>query len=216
MREVKVKLYQFNELQLKQAKERAREWMREGNSEDFDPEFEQFETAAKLLGIDLDSRAIQTHGGKTRYEPHILYSGFSSPGDGASFVGTYEFNPGCSEAIREEFGGDGDMNTRLHEIADGLTTLHVGWKLLGKSPGTVKITQDGRGVHKYTMGLEMSDANEALTCDDEQALLKLMRDFADWIYRSLEAEYEWLMSNEAIDESLEANEYEFTEDGERA
>jgi hypothetical protein len=44
----------------------------------------------------------------------------------------------------------------------------------------------------------------------------LMRDFADWIYKGLEAEYDYRMSDEAVDEAMEVNEYEFTEEGEPA
>lgn len=37
-----------------------------------------------------------------------------------------------------------------------------------------------------------------------------------WIYRSLEAEYEYRQSDAVVDEDIRANEYEFTEGGERA
>jgi hypothetical protein len=37
-----------------------------------------------------------------------------------------------------------------------------------------------------------------------------------WIYRQLEREYEWLMSDEQVDESIRINEYEFTEEGKLA
>jgi hypothetical protein len=42
-----------------------------------------------------------------------------------------------------------------------------------------------------------------------------MRDFADWIYDQLRKEYEYQMSDEQVDETLIANEYEFDEDGDR-
>jgi hypothetical protein len=38
--------------------------------------------------------------------------------------------------------------------------------------------------------------------------------FCREIYRALETEYDYLTSEEAIIETIEANEYEFTEDGE--
>ena len=43
-----------------------------------------------------------------------------------------------------------------------------------------------------------------------------MRDFAQWIYDSLEKEYEYQMSDEFVTENIEANEYEFDEEGNRA
>jgi hypothetical protein len=47
----------------------------------------------------------------------------------------------------------------------------------------------------------------------ETRLIDLMRDFARWIYKSLEQEYDYRLSDEAIDESL--GQYEFDEDGEQ-
>lgn len=43
-----------------------------------------------------------------------------------------------------------------------------------------------------------------------------MRAFADWIYRQLETEYDYQNSDEQVDESIIANEYEFTEEGKPA
>lgn len=43
-----------------------------------------------------------------------------------------------------------------------------------------------------------------------------MREFADWIYSRLEAEYEYQNADEQVDESIRINEYEFAEDGNRA
>ena len=43
-----------------------------------------------------------------------------------------------------------------------------------------------------------------------------MREFADWIYGRLEEDYESQNSDENVDYILEANDYEFDEDGERA
>ena len=62
-------------------------------------------------------------------------------------------------------------------------------------------------------GKEFTWNGKAVSDDDEESLKQLMRDFADWIYSSLEKEYDYLTSDEAIAESLRANEIEFTEDG---
>lgn len=42
---------------------------------------------------------------------------------------------------------------------------------------------------------------------------KALRDFNRWIFRRLQDEYEYLTSDEQVEESIRANEYEFTEDG---
>lgn len=211
MRTVEVKLFQFDELS-DAAKEKARDWYREGN--DFDPEFESFETAAKLLGISIASRDVPLMSGKMRQEPDIRYSGFSSQGDGASFVGSYEFAKGCSKAIRAEFPED----KTLHRIADALTVLQSRKVLAFQSrePITANITQSGNSVHKYTMDIELDEGTVYLSEDETKELLELMRDFAQWIYDALEADYNYQQEDEVVDDNILANEYEFTEEGERA
>ena len=48
-----------------------------------------------------------------------------------------------------------------------------------------------------------------------KAFIQLMRDFADWIYKEIEADYDYITSDEAINERLtEDGDYEFTEEGE--
>jgi len=42
-----------------------------------------------------------------------------------------------------------------------------------------------------------------------------MRDFARYMYESLEAEYDYRQSNECIDEILKDGDYQFDEDGDR-
>jgi hypothetical protein len=80
------------------AKETARDWMRECENKDFDTEFifEEARTVAGILGIEFNVTREGT--------ADIRYSGFSSQGDGASFVGSYSHAPNSPAKIREEFG----------------------------------------------------------------------------------------------------------------
>lgn len=205
-------VYQYSELS-DEAKEKARDSWRDTEAEDFGSHgelFENAETAAKLLGITFDTNTVKLHGWKTREESHIMYSGFWSQGDGASFTGSYEYRY-CVQTVRDEFGTD----EKLWAIADGLTALnsrirmmHDGLWLNGK------ITQDGRYVHKMTMDAMVYDSEgEEFSYDDPitKDFLELMRDFAQWIYDGLEKEYYWRTSDEAIEDYL--NDREFDEDG---
>ena len=212
MRTVEVGLYSFSELS-DEAKEKARDWWREQESQDFDPEYEPYETAATLLGIDFDSRQTgTTRAGKAIYQSAIMYSGFYSQGDGASFTGSWSLAPDCCTAIRKEFPEDTD----LHSIADALNAFQCGTILSqGSRNISAKITQnDHHYSHKYTMGAEVYDADgNEIDADVSESFLEIMRDFAQWIYDKLEADYDYRMSNEVVDDSIEANEYEFEEDG---
>lgn len=189
------------------AKETARGWMRDCEMQDFDTEFmfEDFGRAAGILGIEFNTTRDGTH--------DIRYSGFCSQGDGASFVGSYSNAPGASIKIREEFHGATD----LHEIADGLTALQVGYRLSCGKFISASITQnDNHYCHARTMDIYVSEGEDEdvpFDCDGENRLLKLMRDFADWMYKSLEAEHDYRLSDECIDEMMEG--HEFDEDGDR-
>jgi hypothetical protein len=201
-------VYTFDKLS-DEAKETARGWMRECEQEDFDPDFvfEDARTAAKILGIEFNVTRNGT--------ADIRYSGFCMQGDGASFVGTYSHAPGASQKIREEFGTD----TALHAIADGLMALQIGYRLATGHFFHADIRQSGNYCHERTMSLadvtddQTGEGVEGDWQEIETRLIDLMRDFARWIYKSLEQEYDYRLSDEAIDESL--GQYEFDEDGEQ-
>ena len=211
MRVMETTVYQFEELS-DEAKERAREWYREGEGEYFSSDpfiYESAETAAKLLGIEFDTA-------RDGREPAIAWSGFWCQGDGASFAGTYTFTRGAADAVRSEF----PTNTALHAIADGLQALQAHYKLSGAGPGNLegKVTKDGRYAHEYSMDATVTDSETGEEPEDseiDKRFLELMRDFARWIYRGLESEYESRQENEYVDDQIIANEYEFDEDGNR-
>jgi hypothetical protein len=213
MRTLEVQVYQFSELP-DEAKDKAREWVRDLEAQDFEPCYGQYDDAAKLLGIAIDETGKKQFG--VLSTPDIRYSGFSSQGDGASFTGRYDFKPCCQE-IRAEFPTD----TKLHAIADGLTALHNRLRLLtgqNLEGGVSRSERSGSYYHNGTMdAVVLTAEGDELDWDDPvtKEFLELMRDFAQWIYDGLEAEYDYRMSDAAIDESIEANEYEFDEDGDR-
>lgn len=183
-------------------------WWRELESQDFGAHgelTEPYETAAKIIGITFATHDVKLMGGNTRSEPDIRWSGFSSQGDGASFVGSYEYAKGSAKGIRAEFPTD----VVLHKIADELATMQKnnGYKV------TARITQGGHYVHKYTMDAEVFKGDDYAPEDVHRLTLETMRAFAQWIYDGLQAEYEYRLSDENVDESIRANEYEFLEDG---
>jgi hypothetical protein len=49
----------------------------------------------------------------------------------------------------------------------------------------------------------------------EETVVEALRDLARWLYRQLEAEYDHLTSDEAVEEGIVINEYTFTEGGRR-
>ena len=54
-----------------------------------------------------------------------------------------------------------------------------------------------------------------MTADAEDTVSEALRDLARWLYRQLECEYDYLSSDEVVDETIIANDYTFTDAGRR-
>lgn len=201
-------LYQFDELS-GDAKECVRDWYRGLIESDELADCNDWQAIAAILGIEFDTRPIEMTNGKTRREPKIWWSGFSSQGDGASWEGWYSYSKGASARIRQY----APQYKRLHAIADTLQAVQR--RNFYRLQATV--TQSGRYVHEMTMRFDVSRTDDIdVSESDEETLCEALRDFARWIYRQLEAQWDYLNSDESVDESIRANEYEFTELGEIA
>ena len=142
----------------------------------------------------------------------IFFSGFSSRGDGACF--------------------DADVNVEKalnaflmcnHPARNFDVAAYEKWLILAER-GTIgahirKVGPHNRYSHANTRDLELDCDFSQKTWDKLglgacQDLLESIRyDACQEIYSSLEKEYEYLTGREAILETIEANEYEFTEDG---
>jgi hypothetical protein len=207
MRTITRNVYKFSELS-DSAGEKAREWWREGQL-DYDwweYTYDWFEEICQAIGIDLDTKPVKLMNGKTRYDPRIYFSGFCSQGDGACFGGRYAYKRGCKKAVREVCG-----DKVVHGIVDELVDAQRerGYKLV------CDIKHSGRYCHEYTMRFELVD-DLPYRASSEERIGEAMRDLARWLYRQLEAEHDYLPSDESCLESMEANGYEFYEDGTRA
>lgn len=209
MQTIEKTIYKFDELD-DSAKDKARDWYRSSvftESHEWEFCFDDAVTCAAILGIEIDTRTWTNPSGFSGSEPKIYFSGFCSQGDGASFVGNYRYMKGAAKAIRQHAPDD----KTLHTIADTLQAIQKRnfYRL------RASITQSGPYYHAYTMRIETEDCeNEYRDLrGDDQAIDACMRDFADWIYSQLENEYDYQSSDEAIDEAITANEYEFNEDG---
>lgn len=198
-------VYKFDELS-ERAKEKAREWFREGNL-DYDWwefVYEDAERIAERLGIEFRTHEVKLYGGGARHDSCIYFRGFYSQGDGACFEGTYSYKKGSVKAIKEYAPQD----KTLHSIAEGLYEIqrqHF-YRV------TASVKHSGHYCHAYCMDIEV-DVDGRYDKEASDGVTELLRDFANWIYKQLEAEYDYRMSDEAVDQDIEANDYEFDEDG---
>lgn len=200
--------YKFDELSDK-AKDKAREAYTGDGYLDYDwwdCTYEDVVRVAAVLGITISERTFKTMSGKTRGEPNIQFSGFGSQGDGASFSGHYRYNPEAIVQI-QHYCKDED----LIELAQQLTTMQLTRRLCGWDYFSGRIETDGR-YNSIRVSLNESDLDEGDTNDIESEFQQLMQNFCSWIYKQLESQYDWLMSDECVDEYLRDG-MEFDEDG---
>ena len=171
----------------------------------WDSVYADFENICKIIGVVVDGD-----------EPS--FTGFASQGDGASFTGTYrayafDLRAGEQHNFYElapaEIRKHAPEDEELHRIADELCMLSRVY-----FPLYISIKRFGTNyVHEQTMNccVEPVDADPDDWADEvhdylqEQGTL-LMRDLARWLYRTLEDEYDYLTSDEAVWDTIEANE----------
>ncbi|MBY0137615.1 antitoxin of toxin-antitoxin stability system [Paracoccus yeei] len=208
---IETTVYRLDELS-EAAKDNARAWYREGGFDYdwYDAVYEDFRRIADILGIRIKSRTVRLMGGGVRQEPCIWFTGFWSQGDGAAFEGHYSYRKGTAAEIRTYAPKD----VELHRIADALHQAQRRnfYQL------TAEATHRGRYYHEYCMAISVerdSPTWQDMTADAEETVIEALRDLARWLYRQLEREYDYLTSDEAVDEAIVANEYSFTVDGKR-
>lgn len=205
MKEITVKVYGITELNDK-AKEKARAWYREDafNFPWYESIYEDAGAVAARMGITI-AAADRGKGLK------IYFSGFSSQGDGACFEGAWaacDVKPG---QVKEYAPQD----VELHRIAD------IFEKVAKRYPNArFSVRHSGHYYHNRctSFDVEIVDENDnhietEIANQTHDELVEATRDFMLWIYRSLEKEYEWLNSDQQIDEAIQANDYTFREDG---
>lgn len=196
-------VFSFDELS-DEAKERARDWYRGCIDElDFDCEIDEFATICDIIGIDLDTHEVKLMGGKTRREPNIYWSVGYCQSDYAAFEGRYDYKATAERELRKINDDDAWAPIR---IAKALAKI--------QADNAFGLTAVIKYTDYYGFSVTVRDRrNEDRTVEEEDAVEELLRDLAHYLYRQLRDQSDYLHSDEAVDESIEANGYEFTEDG---
>lgn len=191
---VTINTYTFPELSEK-AKDKARQYYHDVYMSDgfwYECIIEDAKEVGKILGFDIEN---------------IYFSGFWSQGDGASWSGDYRYEKGAPAKVAGYTGKDSE----LIRIAQGLQDIQRRnfYKLVAS------VSRTGYYCHSHTMRADVEDRTDPYrdVSGAEEDLLKLFRDFADWIYSNLEKEYDYRTSDAAIAEDFDANGVLFTADG---
>lgn len=231
-----ITVYKFNELSDK-AKEKAREWYRKGALSYvwWDAVYEDIKHVATRLGIEFSNKKNENS------TPAIYFSGFCSQGDGASFEGcwSHKAKPQLTspDAVfrRKALNTDERHASFEQAIKDYAPKdeklIYIARELDTFTNYSCRIITSGRYSHEYAMnfthyakvskyhhiahetGRYSVDIDEVEENNFTKRVEETLRNFARWIYRQLEKEYDYLNSNEFIDESILTNNYKFDEDG---
>ena len=208
---IETTVYRLDELS-DEAKDKARAWYREGGFDYdwYDAVYEDFQQIAEILGVRFKTRTVRLMGGGSRQKPRIFFSGFWSQGDGACFEGYYSYPKYATAEIRSYAPQD----RILHGIADAVQSVQQRnfYQLRAEA------THRGHYHHEYCMAISVerdSPTWQDMTADAEEVVIEALRDLARWLYRQLEREYDYLTSDETVDETIAANGYTFTSDGKR-
>ncbi|QYW06445.1 hypothetical protein uan_033 [Pseudomonas phage UAntarctica] len=217
-RVIETPVFTFDQLS-DEAKKRALEKNYDWNVDHdwWDGVYEDAIMMGEIIGISIDTR----RGSK---EPAIYFSGFSSQGDGASCECSYSYKVGARKELKSaapeyyQEGGKGpwikqEGNVELHRICKELTAVqrkHF-YQL------EAKVSTYGNYSHSGCTRVTVEHAEERYRDigDAESDITQLLRDFMDWIYSRLEAEHDYLTSDEQIRDALIANEVEFDMEGNR-
>ena len=169
--------------------------------------YEDAARMAALLGIEIDQ-----HSGKDGTRgPMIWFTGFCSQGDGACFQGTYRPKADAVDAIKAECNDETLISLAERLVVACVTTTLHGDATLHRAD----VSTTGRYSHSNTMQAtyhydpEYPDNPDTL----EDEVIKCLREFADWIYKQLEAEHDYLIGDEAIKERLMDCACVYDEDG---
>lgn len=191
------------------AKEKARAWYRRGNLDDdwWDTVTDDFTTICGILGVSLRTRAVKLMGGGTRDKPSIYFRGFSSQGDGACFEGRYAYAKASVPRIKAYAPKDETLQAIARRLEKTQKRNFFAIK--------AKIEHRGHYYHEQSMLIDVHRDGAGMTADAEDDVAEALRDLARWLYRSLETEFDYLNSDEVVDEAIIVNDYTFTADGGR-
>lgn len=204
------------------AKERAREAWRQADlaEEWWDATYEDAIRIGELIGIEVGQRDYKTVSGKTRQEPDIYFSLYVQ-GSGACFSGTLHIARlnGAAERLAAEIGTSSDGDQSLHDLAAIAQALYhqillraftrrlrgpmapdpdQPWGELSEIAitDTVKIKGDDSYYRTCV------DADEDRPEEIEQAMNDYLAAFASWLHGQLEAECDYLYSDEVVDDAI--------------
>lgn len=190
-----IEAYDLNEFEFDDLSESAKQTAIDYLTDDIDCSFlyEDFVRAGEMIGVEFGTRR------GTWSEPCIWWSGFYHQGSGLGFDGTYRYAKGAPKAVAAEW----PQNYELKRIAVALQEA--------QRPNFYRLYATIWSVRDTGISVNVEDGENPYRDigDAEKEVEDAMRDFARWMYESIQDEYEWQTSEENIRDLCKANGYMF-------
>jgi len=211
MKTIKLTLYEFGELDAN-AQQKALNACRDLNLvwDWWDYTYDDFMTICGLLDITADKKSIH-------------FDGFYAQGDGSSFNAGVDF-PGLLTTIKNkgwrgyapkldfDFGWPGIDKRVLELVERGKIDMNA--RIISRTRGYGVVVD--LGVYPAFHPVKNYDLIYGELDDLEKWLDGVAQILNRFLFKGLQESYEYLTSDEAVTEAIEANDYWFTADGKKA
>lgn len=209
-RTIETTVYKYDELS-DEAKWEARDWFTRGYPEYdwWDGVYETINTLARVVGIACDKR---------KNEPAFSFE--LDRGSYFSLSGMYSYDKGWKQEAVRVFGDvfntgrKDDIACFIREYAEFCDNIQRPNFYGVQARMTVTYYGGGRegvnvDVERYLPNDTQGDVSDTLQASVET----FIGSFCETALSLLQAEYDYLLSEENVEENIRVNEYEFTEDG---
>jgi hypothetical protein len=190
-----LKLYNFQELSLEvqtEIIEKNRDILTE-NRDWYDFTVTDFEEILENIGF---------------YNIKCYFSGFYSQGDGASFEAEYGYKKGSLSLVKSYAPNDKE----LHYLVEQIQKLQK-INFYSLSARIERINSNYYHSNTMIVSEMYRDDNKSITEDTIDTFRSLCRELADYLYKTLEKEYNYLTSDKSIREYLENEDNLYLENG---
>jgi hypothetical protein len=231
-------VYQFDELS-DDAKETAREWFRGCDSPDLDSVVTDFCEILGHLGFTVESKDVEWSGFCSQGDGASFTGLFNLADMKPEALKAWGSGETVNVCLQDVAAFKPDASRFYREVLRCLPLSHwAEWRALfreTRSETRVSIERySSRYSHHMTMqagdsgewceavayfmgDTEYDDSGVESACDNfTDDVRDFARNLAQSLYSALEREYEYQTSDDSADENIQINEYEFTENGERA
>lgn len=203
-------VYQFGELSptaqataIDRARETAGEFFADSIRDCFDPGV-CWGMDAAAIGLTFDRHTFKTYGGGTRSEARVYWA-LHTQGAGCWFDGTWT-RP--DDPIAQTDAYEGGEERTLRELAAQLATVPAGTH--------ATITYRARGPYRAGLEILVYDGETGNAIENEahaEIVCEALRAFAAYLYRQIDAEYDYQTGDAALREVLAGEDTEYTEEG---